>query len=498
MSPLFFKRLSDEILGSRLASGEAAAFDEIYRRYANRLAAYGGHLLGDAGLGDDVAQATMLKAYGALREGRVPKRMKPWLFTIAHNVAIDLVVRRRELPSDDLPEAPSGEREPMAGTLVQALATLPDRQRRVYVLREVHGLRIDETAAELELTAAQVEQALFAARNRLAEQLVFGDRLNCVTVQRLAAGPLDTAERRALKTHLRTCNSCRQTLGLRGRALSVFPAGLSLDWLPRLGAGLLTGGAPAVAKVGAVVATATIAAGVPVAVESARHHAHRPILPQAAVHATPVVSVHHVAPAATDAVAVEPLAAVSSSSTIEAARERQASAAHARKHADDVATKRDRSGESKDGSRAAGRSGGDRSGDSRDHGSSSAAALDGKDSGGGSHDGITSSRGSGSDSGDRRSGDAGGGVSTSGKRESGDGHGGDSRGGTVTTPTTTTTTAPADSGGVDGSHGGSDGSGGGDGSGGDSHGGDGGGGTITSPALPVATPDLAVLDSSGH
>ena len=120
----------------------------------------------------------------------------------------------------------------------------------------------------------------------------------------------------------------------------------SFDWLPRLGAGLLTGGAPAVAKVGAVVATATIAAGVPVAVESARHHAHRPILPQAAVHATPVVSVHHVAPAATDAVAVEPLAAVSSSSTIEAARERQASAAHARKHADDVATKRDRSGES--------------------------------------------------------------------------------------------------------------------------------------------------------
>jgi hypothetical protein len=40
---------------------------------------------------------------------------------------------------------------------------LPDRQRRVYVLRELHGLRIDETAAELGLTAAQVEQSLFAA-----------------------------------------------------------------------------------------------------------------------------------------------------------------------------------------------------------------------------------------------------------------------------------------------------------------------------------------------
>ena len=147
MSPLLFKRLSDENLGSRLASGEAAAFDELYRRYAHRLAAYGSHLLGDAASGDDVAHTAMLKAYGALRDGRVPDKLKPWLFRIAHNAAIDLVARRRELSTEMLPERAAGEREPFAGALVEALATLPDRQRRVYVLREVHGLRIDETAA---------------------------------------------------------------------------------------------------------------------------------------------------------------------------------------------------------------------------------------------------------------------------------------------------------------------------------------------------------------
>jgi RNA polymerase sigma-70 factor (ECF subfamily) len=278
VSPIHFKRLSDESLGSRLASGQAAAFDELYRRYVNRLAAYGSHLLGDAASGDDVAQATMLKAYTALREGRVPEKMKPWLFRIAHNTAIDLVVRRRDLPSGDLPETPAADHEPFAGALVEALATLPDRQRRVYVLREVHGLRIDETAAELDLNTSQVEQALFAARNRLAEQLVFGDRLNCVTVQRLAAGPLDAPERRALKTHLRTCSDCRQTLGLRSRALSLFPSGFGFEWLRGLGPGLIGGGAPIAAKVGAVFATATIAAGVPVAVEHSGNHAHRPVL----------------------------------------------------------------------------------------------------------------------------------------------------------------------------------------------------------------------------
>ena len=146
MSPLLAKRLSDESLGSRLASGEAAAFDELYRRYVNRLAAYGAHLLGDGAAGDDVAQATMLKAYGALRDGRVPDRIKPWLYRIAHNVAIDLVIRRREWPTAELPERGSTDAAPIAGALVAALAALPERQRRVYVLRELHGLRIDETA----------------------------------------------------------------------------------------------------------------------------------------------------------------------------------------------------------------------------------------------------------------------------------------------------------------------------------------------------------------
>ncbi|HEY6961493.1 MAG TPA: sigma-70 family RNA polymerase sigma factor [Gaiellaceae bacterium] len=281
MSPILLRRLSDEQLGGRLASGEAAAFDELYRRYVHRLAAYGAHLLGDGAAGDDVAQSALLKAYGALRDGRIPQQVRPWLFRIAHNVAIDLVKRGRELPSETLPDRPAaaaGE----TGALVAALAALPDRQRRVYVLRELHGLRIDETAGELGLTAAQVEQSLFAARNRLAEHLVFGDRLNCVAVQRLAAGPLDLAERRALKTHLRSCPACRSAVG--ARALALGPS----EWLRWLGGLLATGGAPAAAKIGAVVAGATVAAGVPVAVERTNHRA-APLRP--VQHTAPVA--HH-------------------------------------------------------------------------------------------------------------------------------------------------------------------------------------------------------------
>lgn len=272
MSPFLLRRLSDELLGSRLASGEAAAFDELYRRYVHRLAAYGAQLLGDASAGDDVAQASLLKAYTALRDGRVPDRFRPWLYRIAHNVAIDVVVRRREVPAEGLAEAPA-RTEHSAGEIVAALAALPDRQRRVYVLRELHGLRIDETGAALGLTAPQVEQSLFAARNRMAEHLSFGARLDCLAVRRLSLGPLDAGERRALKTHLRSCVGCRRELGARARALALIPAG-AVDWLRALGSTLVGGSAPAAAKVGAAIATATIAAGVPgAAVDLARRQA---------------------------------------------------------------------------------------------------------------------------------------------------------------------------------------------------------------------------------
>ena len=104
MSPFLLRRLSDQSLGRRLAAGEAAAFDELYRRYAHRLAAYGGYLLGDQASGEDVAQVTLLKAYGALRDGRNPEHVRPWLYRIAHNASLDILGRRRELPSPDLPE----------------------------------------------------------------------------------------------------------------------------------------------------------------------------------------------------------------------------------------------------------------------------------------------------------------------------------------------------------------------------------------------------------
>ena len=100
----------------------------------------------------------------------------------------------------------------------------------------------------------------------MAEHLVFGDRLDCVAVRRLVAGPLAADERRALQTHLRSCPDCRANTGMRGRMLSLGPLAAA-TWLRGLVSGAGTGAAPVAAKLTAVAATAGLAAGLPASIE---------------------------------------------------------------------------------------------------------------------------------------------------------------------------------------------------------------------------------------
>ena len=105
MSPLLFNRRSDEHLAGRIAAGDAAAFDELYKRYSVRLGAYGRRLLGDGAGGEDVAQMALLNAYQALRRGSTPEHVRPWLYRIAHNEAVAVLRRRHEVLA--MPQEPA-------------------------------------------------------------------------------------------------------------------------------------------------------------------------------------------------------------------------------------------------------------------------------------------------------------------------------------------------------------------------------------------------------
>lgn len=270
---------ADEELARLIAAGDDAAFDELYRRYSAALARYAARMLRDPVGGEDVAQTSLLNAYQALRRGNVPEHFRSWVYRIARNAALEAIERR----GDSLPLVDGdahGVGDPMhahtqRADLIAALRTLPERQRAVYVLRELKGMRVDDIGSQLGLATGQVEQAMFAARNRLAEQLEFGDRLDCASLRSLADARLTRTRRRAVKSHLRACAACRSDApALRVGAFTV-PA--LLDGVRAAFVALFGGGsAPIVAKAAAVVVAATAAGAAPFVVQHVRPSASTP------------------------------------------------------------------------------------------------------------------------------------------------------------------------------------------------------------------------------
>jgi RNA polymerase sigma-70 factor, ECF subfamily len=161
---------------------ESAADDAavLYERYYDRIFGYCLYHLGSREEAEDVAQTTFMWAYRGLRRGVVPRAEASWLFTIAQNACRARHRtrgrrREREVLSDpvtlaDMSPAPVADTDDLMG-LEDALARMPDLQRRAILLREWRGLSYKEIAAELELSNAAVETLIFRARRSLAELL---------------------------------------------------------------------------------------------------------------------------------------------------------------------------------------------------------------------------------------------------------------------------------------------------------------------------------------
>jgi RNA polymerase sigma-70 factor (ECF subfamily) len=158
----------------------ADATRTLYERHGSRIFAFCRSRLGTREEAEDATQTTFLNAFRSLRGGLVPQYELPWLFRIADNVCRD---RRKsawrrgrlEAVSDlqelqDVVAAPERSADALEG-LGDALAAMPERQRRALMLREWQGLSYAEIAAELGVSKAAVETLIFRARRSLARGL---------------------------------------------------------------------------------------------------------------------------------------------------------------------------------------------------------------------------------------------------------------------------------------------------------------------------------------
>jgi RNA polymerase sigma factor (sigma-70 family) len=271
----FSRWQSDERLTRRACGGDERAFAAIFRRYHQPLYRFCLAIVGNPEDAQDALQNTMVKVMRALPGEERKIELKPWLYRIAHNEAIDLLRRRRETRQLDAELAAPGyglaedvaTRERLRRLLTD-LRALPERQREVLVMRELAGLEFEEIGAALDTSDAVARQTLYEARQSL-RQMEEGREMSCDEVTRaLSDGDGRVTRRRDVRAHLRSCAGCRAFRDdIKGRqhdlaAIAPLPAAAVAGMLQGLagGSGTASGGGLATALGGGAAKTISASA----------------------------------------------------------------------------------------------------------------------------------------------------------------------------------------------------------------------------------------------
>lgn len=181
--------IADQDLLTRARGGDLEAFLQLVGRLQRRVFAVARRITGQEQDAEDVTQLTFLSVLEHLDAFRGESSVATWVLRIATNHALKVLRKRRGLPTTsiddrfenlphpeyiaswrDTPEA-LAERAEVRHLLDAALADLDDKYRVVFVLRDVEGLSVRETAEALGLTESAVKVRLLRARLQLRERL---------------------------------------------------------------------------------------------------------------------------------------------------------------------------------------------------------------------------------------------------------------------------------------------------------------------------------------
>jgi len=193
------KTMSNEISLEALIAGDRAEFARLVDEYSSPIYRLGLRMLGNPQDAEDVLQNTFINALMHIRKFEGRSSISTWLYRIASNEALMMI--RKKKPEVNLENTEGGdededlrptqfvdwsalpEDELLSGegkkTLDEAIQSLPESMRIVFLLRDIEGLSIRETAEALNLTETNVKTRLLRARMALREELstYYGERL---------------------------------------------------------------------------------------------------------------------------------------------------------------------------------------------------------------------------------------------------------------------------------------------------------------------------------
>jgi len=187
--------VSDPELVARARAGDLDAFEALTNRYEQRVYSLALRMLRHQQDAEDVTQQTFLSALESLAGFRGDASFATWLLRIATHAALKIIRKRKGLETVSLEEAteeadgydtiPHPEyiadwrqspeemvrKNEIQRLLEDALANLDEKHRLVFLLRDVEGLSVKETAEALGLSEANTKVRLLRARLQLREQL---------------------------------------------------------------------------------------------------------------------------------------------------------------------------------------------------------------------------------------------------------------------------------------------------------------------------------------
>ncbi|HZR21540.1 MAG TPA: sigma-70 family RNA polymerase sigma factor [Verrucomicrobiae bacterium] len=197
----------DSELVQRAKAGDLGAFEALTNRYERRVYSLALRMLRQEQDAEDVTQQTFLSALENLGGFRGEASFSTWLLRIATYAALKIIRKRKGLNTVSLEEASEGtddsdaiphpeyiadwrqspeelvHQHEIQRLLDEALAELDEKHRLVFLLRDVEGLSVRETAEALGLSEANTKVRLLRARLQLRELLTrtLGDPARRVT-----------------------------------------------------------------------------------------------------------------------------------------------------------------------------------------------------------------------------------------------------------------------------------------------------------------------------
>lgn len=182
----------DADLMLRVSRGDEAAFVELVERWQQPVVNFVHRMLSDPDEAEDLAQAVFVQVWKTAARYRPRARFSTFLFTIARNLCLNEIRRRRRHPTEALPEAASDPgsgpdralADPdtrTAATVLQdrelvaqvdaALADLPEKQRLALAMCRDGELSYEEIAEVLGVTVPAIKSLIHRARETMKARL---------------------------------------------------------------------------------------------------------------------------------------------------------------------------------------------------------------------------------------------------------------------------------------------------------------------------------------